>query len=119
MSFSLEVCVEWESIENLMTILVTYIKINDGVYVTIYTSSPICIQHSGPNDDVIKMATKVLHMHLYKHLDSKHKLCGNLLLELSFCPYLIDLVSYDMIMTCLFFLIPGTRFGALDSIKLT
>ena len=65
------------------------------------------------------MAAKVLLMHIYKYSDLKQYLCGNFLLELSFCLYLIDLVSYDSTMTCFFFLIPETRFGAYDSGRLT
>ena len=54
------VYVEWEPSVNFVTILVTYIKINFGVYVR-----PSC-SASGQNDDVIKMAAIVLRMHIYK-----------------------------------------------------
>ena len=41
------------------------------------------------------------------------------MLELNFCLYLIDLVSYDTKITCFFFLIPGIRFVSYDSFGLT
>ena len=66
---------------------------------------------TGPIDDVIKIAAKKLLMHIYTcTLDSKHKLCGNFLLESSFCLYLIDLVSSDTTMMRLFFSDPWNPF---------
>ena len=120
-TFDLIVYVEWESPVNFVTIFgLLYQNKLWGVhmYAKKKNSSHIRVQCLDRMMTSSKWPPKCyLCTYIHKLLDSKHLLCGNFLLESIFCLYLIYLVLSDTTMTCFFFLIPGTQFGASHSIK--